>query len=79
LLKNENAPNNCLDLKIDVPPNSLRNPNVVPKMKQASMGKKRKSWGMLLNSSHFEGRKACWSFENNSQVKVQDEVNLHNQ
>jgi hypothetical protein len=24
---------------------------------------RRRSWGILLGSQHFEGKKACWSFE----------------
>jgi hypothetical protein len=34
LLKNEKTPENYLDLKIDMPPNSLKDPNVGSIMKQ---------------------------------------------
>jgi hypothetical protein len=39
----------------DAPPNFLRDPNV------GTPTKKLKSWG--LNSQHFKGRRACWSFK----------------
>jgi hypothetical protein len=42
----------------DVPPNSLKDPNVGPKI----IGKK-KNWGTILNLQHLEGRRVCWSSE----------------
>jgi hypothetical protein len=38
------------------PPNSLRNPNVDPKVKQW-----KKNWGTFFSSKYFEGRKVFWS------------------
>ncbi len=38
---------------INAPPNSLKNSNVGPKVKTT----KKKSWGMLLNSQHFKGKR----------------------
>ncbi len=44
--------------KINMPPNYLRNPNVGPRVKQ----RKKKNQGMLFNSLHFKGKRACLSF-----------------
>jgi hypothetical protein len=39
--------------------------------------------GALLNLQRFGGKRVCWSFEMgikmNSQARVQNEINLHNQ
>jgi hypothetical protein len=45
---------------IDTPPNSSIDSTTSPKVKTT---KGIRSWGMLPNSYHFGGRKACWSFE----------------
>jgi len=41
-----------------MPPNSLRNPNVNPKVKHP---KEIKNLGMFPSSQHLRGRKLCWS------------------
>ncbi len=64
----------------DAPTNSLKDSNVNPKVK--TIGKKRiKVRSLVHNTSGVKG--VCWSSRmgtrTNSQVKVQDEINLHNQ
>jgi len=43
----------------------MMHPHILEKLKCESKSgniRKRKSWGMLFNLQHFEGKKACWSF-----------------
>jgi len=57
----------------DVPPNSLRDPNVSTKVKQH---KKKRIGPHSLTCSTFEVRDGT---RMNSQARVQNEINLHNQ
>jgi hypothetical protein len=67
-------------VEYDTPPNSLKNSDASPKVKTM------KEKGVEVHSlicNILGVRGACWSFKmgtkTNSQVKVQDEINLHNQ
>ncbi len=62
-----------------MPPNSSRNPKVVPKAKQQEK-KKVGAHSLTQNTLGVRGRvEALNDSRTNSQMKVQDEVNLHNQ
>jgi hypothetical protein len=63
---------------VGTPPNSLRNPNVDPRMKQHE--KKIKAYFLARNTSGVGGMLELQDgTKTNSQTKVQDKTNLHNQ
>ncbi len=63
----------------------LCTPKLLEKFKCAfkvENNKRRKNWGTIPSSQHYKGEKGVLSSgmgtRTNSQVRVQDEVNLHN-
>jgi len=63
---------------INVPPNSLRDPNVGPRVKQRKK-KKIGACSLIRSTSRVKGMMEFWTGTRmNSQAQVQDEINLHN-